>query len=792
MVGQTVSHYRIVEKIGGGGMGVVYKAEDTRLGRLVALKFLPEDLAADREAVRRFEREARAASSLDHPNICTIYEIGEHEGKPFIAMQCLQGETLKHRIGSKAMEVGQVTDLALQLADALEAAHQKGIIHRDIKPANIFITDRGQAKLLDFGLAKLLPRVDDATASATLTKTGAVPGTLPYMAPEQLRGQPVDARTDIYGLGCVLYEMVTGQRPFRAEMATELCSQILDHAPASPTQFNARLPAELERIILKCLEKQPQDRYQSASELITDLRRLVGPSAAGGRWGFPRVASTIGLSRAARKRMATGLATVALLAAVAVAANVGGVRDRLFPPTTTKIESLAVLPLENLSNDPEQEYFAEGVTEALITDLGQIRALKVISRTSVMRYKDTDKPISQIAGELRVDGVIEGSVRRSGERVRVAARLIHGRSETQIWSQAYQRDMRDLLALESEVAREIAREIKIALTPGETARLANRRAVNPEAHELYLKGRYYWNRYEYRKALDSFEQAIQEEPTYALAYVGLADTYYGLSGLDLPPDEALPKARAAAAKALEFDESLAEAHASLANIQMVYQRDWPAAERGLQRALELNLNYATAHYWYGIYLTYLGRSGEAIHELETARELDPLSPTYAATVAWSAYNARRYDDAIQQAGKAIELEPNFFPAYLSLGLPYEQKGMHREALAAYETAAKLSDFAPVAELLRARVLAKTSRRNEALEVFTKIEPAATRNPAGVSYHIAALFLTLGDRERTFEWLEKAHATHSEEMLIIKVDPVFDPLRSDPRFRQLLQQMNFPE
>ncbi len=788
MIGQIVGRYRILEKLGGGGMGVVYKAEDTKLGRFVALKFLPEGVAADREAIQRFEREARAASALDHPNICTLYEIGEHEGKPFIVMQYLEGLTLKHAIGGRPLNTPELLDLAQQLAQALEAAHTKGIVHRDLKPANIFVTAEGRLKVLDFGLAKLLPRADDVTASATLTKAGAAPGTLPYMAPEQLRGQPVDARTDIYAFGCVLYEMATGQRPFRAELATELSSDILNKTPVPPVRLNPELPGKLEEIILKCLEKSPENRYQSAKEVGVDLRRLGAPPAAAA--AIPAAGAT-GLNR--RVRLGVLVAAVVLVG-VLIALNGGELRERLFEPVAPKIDSIAVLPLDNLSRDPEQEYFADGMTEALTAELSKISALKVISRTSAMQYKGVKKPLPEIARELGVNGLVEGSVTREGDQVRITVQLIHGPTDKHVWAESYQRELRGILTLQSEVARAIAREVRVAVTPAEETRLTAARLVNPEAHRLYLQGRYQLNKRTeqgFQQAIQFFEQAIEKDPAYAAAYAGLAEVFSIQPGWGFAsPAEAFPRARDYAQKALELDANLAQAYAVLGHTKWS-SREWSGAEQDFRRALELDPNYATARHWYGVALSSFGSHEEAIAQLESAEKLDPLSPIISTNLARGFYYARRYERANQQLRKTVQMHPDFYFAHLLLSVCLAQQGMYPEALAALEKGSRLpevdSDYGYVGW-----TYATTGHKLEANRLQRRLRELSRhrRIDAGA---IATIYAGLGQNDESFAWLERAYEERgSTRVLFLKVAPAFDPLREDPRFQDLLRRMNFPE
>ncbi len=786
MIGQTISHYRILEKLGGGGMGVVYKAEDTRLGRCVALKFLPEELSRDPHALERFQREARAASSLNHPHICTVHDIDEHEGRQFIVMELLEGKTLKQRICGQPLLNDEIASWGIQIVEALGAAHSKGIVHRDIKPANIFITETDQVKVLDFGLAKLLQPVSEATLTVDLSALPVVVGTLPYMAPEQLRAQNVDARADLYALGVVFYEMAAGRRPFHEQSLLVLSDDILHCPPPLLARLNPNLLPRLDDIILKCLEKDPENRYQSAKELEVDLRRLATRDSAAS------VEFAAKTRRRLRHAILLSAISIASIAAMVFITNTLGWRSRLFDGAQTpRIESLAVLPLENLSQDPAEEYFADGMTDALITDLGKIGALRVISRTSVMRYKGTKKNLQEIAKELHVDAIVEGSVTRSGDQVRIGANLVRASPETHLWAESYERDLRDVLSLQSDLAQAIAHEVQVKLTAQEQSRLATTRPVNPEAYQLYLKGRFYWNKRTqegFTKAVEHFQRAIEIDPGYAVAYADLGAVYkqFAYYGIVSPQKSYLMSAEPAK-KALQLDDSLAEAHTVMATLKEEHDRDWSAAENEYKRGIELNPNYATAHHWYALFLLRMGRLDESRAEVERALQLDPGSLIISKTAGDPDYFERRYDRAMKQYRKTLDMDPNFYIARLFLGYGYEQKGQLTEAVAEFQRARQSDDDPAVLGAL-GHAYAMLGRTRETHDVLDEMR----RSKRYVSpYHIAIIHVGLRENDQAFEWLGKAYQDGGPWLLYLKVDPRLDGLRSDSRYTDLLRHLRLP-
>jgi len=786
MIGQTISHYRIVGKLGSGGMGVVYEAEDIRLGRRVALKFLPENLVRNQRALQRFEREARAASSLNHPNICTIYEVEEHDRQPVIVMELLEGESLKQRIHEGPISTEDLLDFGIQASDALEAAHAKGIIHRDIKPGNIFVIGHSRVKVLDFGLAKVRPSHDAEALpeEESITVEGIIPGTTAYMSPEQVRGEEIDTRSDLFSLGVVLYEMATGHRPFAGKTSALITEAILNRDPVPPAQLNPHIPPAFQKVILKAMEKDRNLRYQHAADMRAELQRLKRNSESGERVA-ERETESVEIPTTSRSSSTGGRR----------APTSSGQTALVRPQRVSKIiDSLAVLPFENAGGNPDHEYLSDGITGSLINSLATLPKLRVMAQSTVGRYKGQKIDPRAIGRELNVRAVLTGRMMESGGALRIGAELVDVATGSQLWGGQYDRKPGDIFVVQDEISDEISGKLRLQLTRAEKKRLTKRHTEDPEAYRLYLKGRHHWNRWTeegFNKAIEYFQKAVDKDPTYALAYAGLADSYVLLGWNSyLPPDEVFPKGKAAAITALRLDPDLAEAHTSLAALLWLHDWQWEKAQTEFKRSLEIAPTYPTANHWYAEYVMTMGRQEEAIARMKAGQELDPLSLIINVAVGWAYYHARRYDEAVEQLLRTAELDPNYPVTNWILGLVHRKMGRYELAITEGEKAVNLSGGSPVMRAALAHTYGKAGRIKEALQTLEDLTNLAKQKYVA-PYFIAGIHAGLGENDRAIEYLEKSYAEHCHWLIYLHIDPSMDSLRDDSRFQDLLRRVGLP-
>ncbi len=796
--GRTLSHYRILKQLGSGGMGEVYLAEDTQLERTVALKILPSEVASDEERMRRFVREAKAASAIDHPNIVHVYEISSADNVHFIAMQYVEGHTLRSKIGGRPLPMDELLKMAIQITEALAEAHTRGIIHRDLKPPNIMVTPKGHVKLLDFGLARIekSPSAEDShMATQSRTESGVVMGTVAYMSPEQAMGGKVDHRTDIFSMGVVLYEMATGRPPFAGKNPAETVDRIVHSQPESIARLNYEAPQELERIIRKCIEKDPERRYQYASEInidLTNLKRDLDSSESKSLHPSTSLSQTVAEAPAVKRKYWIPIAVVLVLAVIS-----GFALYRSLQNNGEAIQAIAVLPFKNVNLDPKTEYLSDGITDSIINNISLIRQIRVMARGTVFTYKNKDVDPRQVGKELGVDGVVTGKLLQEGDSIVVTVDLVDARDGRQIWGETYDRNLADILSLQSEISKEISNKLRIELSTSEENLVARQYTGNAEAYKLYLKGQFFLTQRSpdsTMKAMEYFRQAFEKDPSYALAYVGLANCYsfLGINGAilaGLPPKVVMPKAKEATLKAIELDDTLAQPHTTLGHIHFNYDWDWEGSERELSKAQALNPNESSIYYIKTLCYAALNKKEEMHSAIQQFKLLDPGTvPGTTMAVGIAYYWAREYDNSIDLFRKVNEMVPNFPNPYFWLGTVYLEKKDYGLAMENFQKAVTLSRRAPVALSGLGIGLARTGKTKEAEDILAELM-ALSRKQYVPEFYVACLYTALGNKDKAFEWLGKSYQERANGLNLIKVIPLVDDLRSDPRFTKLLARMN---
>ena len=779
--GTELGLYRIQAQLGSGGMGTVYRATDTKLGREVAIKVLPQRLADSPESLTRFEREARILASLNHPNIATIHGFEQCGDVHYLVMELVPGETLAERIARGAVPLMEVLRICAQILEALEAARIKGIIHRDLKPANIKLTSEGRVKVLDFGLAKgLEPErpASDSSLSTTFTlaqdptHVGQILGTPMYMSPEQIRGLPLDSRTDLWSFGCVLFELLSRRRPFSGRNVNDIMAQVLTQEPDWKALPSA-VPERIRALLRRCLKKAVNQRQADPGEARREIEQALAP---------PRAAQ-------ARGKFAAVAAAAVLVLVAAGWFSADGFKNRLLGTAASKqIRSIAVLPMSNDSNDPSQEYFANGFTDALITDLSKLGALKVISRTSAMQYKGSKKTTREIAKDLGVDAIVEGAVTREDGRVRISARLTQAASETVLWAENYERDLKDVLSLQGEVARQIAAGVRLTLTPDEQTRLAGH-PVDPEVHDLYLKAQYSLDQdgvADRKRAIALFQQVVTKDSNFAPAYAGLAISYAGLGRFYEEPHKVMPLAREAALKALSLDPTLSEAYTALATVKLQYDWDWAGAEQDVKRAIQLNHSSADAHDLYSAFHTALGNFKDALAEIQLARDVDPLSLRFADRFLYILVFFKDYDRAIAEAQTLLARNPDFVMGHAWKAMALTMKGKFPEALEAQKRAYAI-DPNPGMQIFLAVIQANAGNKAEAKKLIHKIEDVSKQQYV-CNYEISQVYTALGDHDQAFKWLNTGLQQQCDCMIWLQGEPWMDPIRADPRYMDLITRV----